>query len=255
MPDTPVNRSPRPDSGAEPTTSAISGRTSREPFAYFDPASSSWRTSQLTLDSDSTTSSPTFTEWGSMQSGALYARRTPELLTVEPVSSSSLPTPTSRDWKGGQRPTDPSQTTRARGDGGLSDLPSAVMLLPTPGANDSTGAEGETRAARQEIGKTGGPALRDLPNLLPTPTSQAAKHGSTPDLTADGHGFNLWDLPHLLPTPVANEENPGAGGRPNRGRTGEHTKPRSDDGSSRSDDPLPDQLTIGDDSSRDSWSG
>ena len=38
-----------------------------------------------------------------------------------------------------------------------------------------------------------------LASLLPTPTAQAAKHGSTPDTTADGFGYNLWDLPHLLP--------------------------------------------------------
>jgi len=36
--------------------------------------------------------------------------------------------------------------------------------------------------------------------LLPTPTAQAAKHGSTPDVHANGYGSNLWDLPTLLPT-------------------------------------------------------
>ena len=40
--------------------------------------------------------------------------------------------------------------------------------------------------------------------LLPTPTAQAAKHGATPDIHANGFGSNLWDLPHLLPTPLAN---------------------------------------------------
>lgn len=37
------------------------------------------------------------------------------------------------------------------------------------------------------------------PVLFPAPTAQAAKHGSTPDLTAASFGHNLWDLPHLLP--------------------------------------------------------
>jgi len=41
-----------------------------------------------------------------------------------------------------------------------------------------------------------------LPNL-PTPTAQAAKHGATPDKTANAYGKNLWDIPHLLPTPTA----------------------------------------------------
>lgn len=39
--------------------------------------------------------------------------------------------------------------------------------------------------------------------LLPTPTSQAAKHGETPDVTAHGFGYNLWDLPGLLGTPLS----------------------------------------------------
>tara|TARA_X000000368_G_scaffold212933_2_gene168203 strand:+ start:3115 stop:3759 length:645 start_codon:yes stop_codon:yes gene_type:complete len=50
-------------------------------------------------------------------------------------------------------------------------------------------------------------AVRDgsaLPTL-PTPTAQAAKHGATPDVTANAFGKNLWDIPHLLPTPVVND--------------------------------------------------
>ena len=42
------------------------------------------------------------------------------------------------------------------------------------------------------------------PELLPTPTAQAAKHGVTPDVHRNSKlGSNLWDLPHLLPTPQA----------------------------------------------------
>ena len=47
--------------------------------------------------------------------------------------------------------------------------------------------------------------LRSIARLLPTPTAQAAKHGSTPDIHANGFGSNLWDLPHLLPTPTAQD--------------------------------------------------
>jgi hypothetical protein len=36
------------------------------------------------------------------------------------------------------------------------------------------------------------------PQLLPTPTAQAAKHGETPDTTAQGFGSNLWDIPTLI---------------------------------------------------------
>jgi len=48
-----------------------------------------------------------------------------------------------------------------------------------------------------------------IARLLPTPTSQAAKHGPTPDIQRKGGPIkvgtkcNLWDLPHLLPTPTS----------------------------------------------------
>ena len=41
--------------------------------------------------------------------------------------------------------------------------------------------------------------------MLPTPTAQAAKHGSTPDIHANSFGSNLWDLPHFLPTPCSRD--------------------------------------------------
>lgn len=41
--------------------------------------------------------------------------------------------------------------------------------------------------------------------LFPTPTAQAGKHASTPDVTARSFGSNLWDMPSLLPTPRAQE--------------------------------------------------
>ena len=37
---------------------------------------------------------------------------------------------------------------------------------------------------------------------LPTPTAQAAKHGSTPDTNANSFGQNLWDVSVLFPTPT-----------------------------------------------------
>lgn len=49
--------------------------------------------------------------------------------------------------------------------------------------------------------------------LLPTPTAQAARHGGTPDVTANGYGYNLWDIPHLLPTPTARDHKDHLGAR------------------------------------------
>src|SRR5262245_26865974 len=44
--------------------------------------------------------------------------------------------------------------------------------------------------------------------LLPTPTAQAAKHGSTPDVNANGYGYNLWDIPHLLKDSTSSQAAP-----------------------------------------------
>ena len=70
---------------------------------------------------------------------------------------------------------------------------SVGSVLPTPTAHPE-------KTASKEWGY---PTLLDAARLLPTPTGQAAKHGSTPDTTANAYGNNLWDLPHLLPTPAS----------------------------------------------------
>jgi len=66
-----------------------SGLSSRASFARWDRDSSSWRTSQLSLFVDSTSSSVTWPKWGSMRSGAVFERPTWEPLTEENESSSS----------------------------------------------------------------------------------------------------------------------------------------------------------------------
>lgn len=105
------------------------------------------------------------------------------------------------------------------GNGGGTTLAMQVRLLPTPGANDATGAEDETRKARQETGSTGGPSLRDLPNLLPTPKAWLGRRpahsepgasqrpGTTelPDALAARHD-------KLLPSPTAVDETKGPSG-------------------------------------------
>ena len=80
--------------------SDTSGPTSPMPFAYYDPDSSSLRTSQGTLPWDSTKSSPTLPRWGSMRSGELYRRPTPAPRTAANGSSSLLPTPVADNSRG-----------------------------------------------------------------------------------------------------------------------------------------------------------
>lgn len=328
------------------------------PFAFFDRDSSSWRTCQGSLLEDSGEFCTTWPKQGTWDTGFAYEQPTWAPLTGASESSSLLPTPSAYE----STPTneyveevqahlgDPFKRLYLPGRKWHSQRTLSRMvpaLLPTPGANDHTGAEGETRDARREAGATGGPSLRDLPKMLPTPTgrdhkgrnqrdddsclpgavnllptpmanpdnpgsggelraaithgpgrrnetgtdsmgrpntgrpaklfptptNQASKHGATRDVTANGHGFNLWDLPHLLddearllPTPQAAD---GVGGRMERGAMrnggkrpsgakatlplptaielrGELTSRPFASGNESSDDRPHDQLTIGD---------
>jgi len=93
----------------------------------------------------------------------------------------------------------------------LRDLPA---LLPTPAVNDMGAGKDpqwwDDWAARQKA-SDGRPAPhgksleQEALRLLPTPTAQAAKHGSTPDVTAHGFGSNLWDLPTLIGASLTQE--------------------------------------------------
>lgn len=69
------------------------GTSSPAPFAYYDPESSSWRTSQVSLLEDSTSSSPTWPKWGTTAAGAASEPPTSALPTDASASSLLLPTP------------------------------------------------------------------------------------------------------------------------------------------------------------------
>jgi hypothetical protein len=123
-----------------------------------------------------------------------------------------LPTPTARDWKGGTTPTSPEATRRSRGDGGASDLPSVVKLLPTPCADpDGKSPEAHLAAKARMPGgaRTEPTSLSVVAKLLPTPTvgdSVAARNATVnrgPESAATAHsGTTLTDAVILLPTPT-----------------------------------------------------
>ena len=99
------------------------------PFAYYDPDTSSVKTSQGTFPWVLTESSLTLPRWGSMRNGELYARPTPERLTAATDCSSLLPTPHANASTG------PGRQGRAGGE----NLQTAITLLPTPAGRDHKG--------------------------------------------------------------------------------------------------------------------
>lgn len=229
--DSPAQTSPTPARElALPESVELSGTSSREAFAYFDPGESSSRTCPESSPQWVATQASLLSErcsviWpkrGMTRSGFAYELPTLALLTAESESSSSpemLPTPAAYDdgkspeahrqmkanLPGGARTRITSLSVLARAD---FEQPTAP-LLPTPGANDSTGGEGPTRDQRQREGETGGPQLRDIGHLLPTPMANTENPGSGGELRAAlTHGPGR-----------RNETGVDTMGRPNRGRT------------------------------------
>lgn len=183
-------------------THATSGRTSRTPFAYYDPDSSSLRMSQGTFPWDSTPSSVILPRWGSMRSGALYERPKPVLLMPVPDCSSLLPTPVTSDAKGASESWDREGSPQLR---------DAIALLPTPTPNMLRNEaepveEWEARRARvKESAGNGngfGVPLTKAVQLLPTPRATDGSKGGPNQRGSSGDRM-LPSAVQLLPTPTA----------------------------------------------------
>jgi hypothetical protein len=165
----------------------VFGRNTHASLASYDPASSSWKTSQACLVSGWEEFSETFPRSGLMLSGTVYqlAPSAPLTDAIEygslptptakanmmapsmqkwPAHRNLLPTPTSRDWKDGT-----AQACQNVPVNGL--LGRAVHLWPTPHASCSTGAGSQ--------GRDGGLNLQTAVQMWPTPTSLSpAKDGN-----------------------------------------------------------------------------
>lgn len=215
--------------------SDTSGRISPTPFAYYDPDSSCWRTSQATLALDLTPSSVTLPRSGSMRNGELFERPTLVPRIDASGCSSLLSTPQARDGKG------------VPGKGfNQANLARDVSLLPTPAAcNPNDGEQPETWLARRErvkvTAKNGngmGTPLAVAVQLLPTPRATDGTKGG-PNQRGSSGDLMLPPAVMLLLTPKAtNNENRQTVGRygPNLGMAlGVTTLPQSDDGSPPSD--------------------
>jgi hypothetical protein len=152
--------------------SDIYGHLFGMPFARWDHDTQSWRTSEDTSLLDLPMSSLTLPKSGGMRNGQLLQRQTLALPIYESVSS-SLPTPTARDYKdttvqpAKHRPLDTDTLNRA-----------IAHLLPTPTVNDmGAGKDPQkwqewTEEMRQKHGNGNGHGRsleQEAVALLPTP--------------------------------------------------------------------------------------
>jgi len=181
--DTRASLSPSQGSEKGPTTPATSGPSSPDSFAFYDPESSSLRTSQATFDLGFTPSLPTLPAWGWMSGGELYERPMSEPLTSALDSSSLLPTATTEPMTG---------TPRATRGGSQTET---VALLPTPVAQDDQKQPAAHLAKKVDSGA--GETITSLTvmsrqyaetgewsnKLLPTPAAADGERG--PDYAAE----------------------------------------------------------------------
>jgi hypothetical protein len=98
----PASRGAWPGNNGDSPTIVGSGPSSSEPFANYDPATSSWRTSQGSwLDEEAWgLSSEDWPRSGMTRSGTAF-RQVPSAPLTGATASGSWPTPTARDWKDG----------------------------------------------------------------------------------------------------------------------------------------------------------
>ena len=193
----PAKTSPSQDEEPASTASAAdSSMSTSASFARFDPASSSWKTSQPSLLGDLDVFSGSWPRSGTTESGTAFRRR-PSAPLTKGTGSSSLPTPTAtmaqtkgdlighlRGTKGSRMLPTPSATTYGHNKGGgagREGQPERASLetlarrgmLPTPTCNTSTwhnshGTRVETLHGLAAMGR------------LPTPTAQDAKNNTLP---------------------------------------------------------------------------
>jgi len=142
---------------------AASGLSSLASLAKYDRASRSWRTAQISLLADSTSSSVTWPRSGTMLDGTCWELATSAPRTSETASGSWLPTPT-----GAGNEESPSMLKWA-GHRRLAEM--RAPPLPTPLASDHKGASARSGRGKRHGGPRLSPELAQARGYLPTPTA------------------------------------------------------------------------------------
>lgn len=186
--------------------SGTCGPTSRTPLAFYDPDESCLRTWTVTDLLGPRPFSETLPRWGMWDGGVLYELPMPALPTVEPESSSLLPTPAVNDMGAGKTVeawdewTERMRARHGNGNGhghGPSLSIEAQRLFPTPVADNSRGLPSE------------GTDYASLPNavcsLLPTPRATDGEKGGPNQRGSSGDLMLPSAVQALLPTPTAGD--------------------------------------------------
>ena len=190
-----------------------SGQRSQASFATYDPGSSSWRTSRVSLDGEWETYSETWPNSGMTRSGTAY-RRPSSVPPIYATGSGSWHTPQASDaWV----PTTISENTLRRGDpdgpvrttsGSLAKQVANPEYWPTPQAHDAR--PGHAERVNRHGTTHGGRDLTDWVAMWPTPTvgdsrnSRNATANRSPGSSHHHSGTTLSDAIRMLPTPTAN---------------------------------------------------
>lgn len=170
LPDSPASRFQSQDQTSEPKIPDTSGRTLPGSSAKWDQASSSWKTSQVSLFTQERLSLEIWPKWGMIRRGVLFELPMPERITAARDGSArrSFPTPTLHHAKMGNHDEDPQDFLKR----------AEEYRLKTGGS----------------IGMSLGVAAR----LYPTPTATANQ--TAPTMLAKGGSFrNLWPTPDASP--------------------------------------------------------
>ena len=214
------------------------GQTSLMPFAQYDPATRSWKTSQATSLWALPMSSLTLPKSGGLVNGELFERPMLAPPTAESASSSLLATPTTmddlpaREGEAYEKARLHGGRTKRAATGNLREQ--VIHALPTPTARDHKDTTVEVAKHRPEDTDT---LNRALAHLLPTPLTTDYNTPAS-EWTPDRDRLQLRDINAMLPTPRSRLE----GNQQCKGRNksnledvaelfGESTPPQLPDGS------------------------
>ena len=166
-----------------------------ESFAWWDRATSCWRTSQRSLTEEWTTFSERWPRQGMTRNGRAYRQRL-WAPAISVIGGGALPTPKAGDGERGR------DRARNRPDTKARELATVLRdSLPTPRANSAMTCELHGQANKPN------PNLETvIGRMLPTPTTRDHKGKQAPGHRGRGYGPLLPDA--LLPTGAATYLNP-----------------------------------------------